>query len=1661
MKAKNKAQSQKRPMKKLIALWVVFAMLIVPFANYAGDKDGAKAESGAGAEVVTNNPDTNGTIIADNLAFTVETEEVTTTVPGEGGGDPVEVTSYVIQAKTGDALVQQQYTLLKNAQGFEAKPGESTTKPDAAEIANVSFGYVKVTDTINDTLSATDTTIVPFTDTDFIQIAKCTQNEKYAIYAKDDADAGEAAYKLQYVINITVVDAAFADNAGIYQTDTIAAISGETAYVLSSNVQFRASKQSEIAASSVRYFVTDRADAPVSELTKASNYKAYNAADYAALSAKRIYVYAGLISNQADNRVLAYKPLGNVYVSKDETAPNIECTKVEESSDQTVYTEIKNDYLEGNLYYGDKKYYRYVLKITDDAAQGQDATGVASVTAKIGDRVIASSDISKIAEDGTYAIVIQKSDANGTNVLSVTAKDYMGNERPYTCQTIIKQITDSITVTEAKLDDTNLLLSESTFKQVSSQKMITVKLSATKNIADKVAKVTLTNGTKTFFAEGANLTIASPSKKRVCEITARFFVPTDVTKTEILNGLKIRVYDSASGLIQTVDQSGTAKEYTLQNILYDAVAPEVTAAKIEVYVPAEGSTPERWDTIVTNALDTTKTFTTQRNQTYRYVVTVSDDINGSGVNPEEVKAGTSKFQRIGETNQYELGLGGMTSDSYTPYVTVADQAGNIHEAVILQTINKINDSISVDKVKITYTDDVGYVHDVTKSIADKLYNYTNKQHVMTVDVSSSCKIDAVTLYYQGGSVIGTIIKGNDNPDKNNRYHATIQIKLPEVLQNTFFRNMYLTVTDIREETDGKTIRYPNDTEKTLGDVLYDQTRPVITVTKDDKTNLDNEWHSSYRVNYSIKSGNSTSDESPLASAGYILKSGEEKAIDTKGQTAIAGQLTIPKSDSVAGTAVTFKAEDNCENSTGVRYFIKVDPEAPKIPTFTINDNAGKDGVCSVPVSGSVNVSVKISDNLTLKNATMTITDPQGKTTLVMLSNTVERENIEISDNYDLASLLKKELVDGNYKIVISATDKAGNNVTKSLTFKVDNTKPTVTAKIIDGTTAGKDKRSDYYAGEYDYYYREPVTLLFTCFDTNIDASNIVVTDSRDGGNSQAPLSVSWTKDAAGLYQTTCQIAGSGTHRIKIAAVDKAGNYADERQIDFVYDDKAPVVSAVINGGILYSESMGQLDLTSNPTIHFSVQDDIREDVNDFNYQLIKTLPDQLPVTADVLRTDNRSFSYSDEGEYEIHAYSIDMAGNKSAERVIKFRLDKEAPKLEISGAASGSSLQSGTTLTFTMTEAFWKDASGTITITRKAKDGASESTYKTIDVKPTGRVTRITQTLDETGEYKVTFTGKDRAGHTAENATYTVKIDTEKPVITLNGVKNNDKTTGQVEFQAQIEEDFYLTKTVSIDATRTYLDESNKEKTEPVKFTGYNPSADTTLIQNTFKDDGIYNIKITCKDAAGNQDVQEVSFTIDKTKPVVDEKVLAAYTGKLTAFTWDYDLDDIVQDLTVCDVHMYLNGGEYDGTSEIEDGAYEMKISAVDELGNETEETADFTLDTKAPTFIVTGVEDGDAKNEEYSIAVSLQLDEDTLDSVTLNGKAIEIKDGQATISVTEKGKYELSMKAHDEAGNEAEKTIHFTYGNNNHMVMYIIIAIAALLVIGGIFFVIVAKKKK
>ena len=111
------------------------------------------------------------------------------------------------------------------------------------------------------------------------------------------------------------------------------------------------------------------------------------------------------------------------------------------------------------------------------------------------------------------------------------------------------------------------------------------------------------------------------------------------------------------------------------------------------------------------------------------------------------------------------------------------------------------------------------------------------------------------------------------------------------------------------------------------------------------------------------------------------------------------------------------------------------------------------------------------------------------------------------------------LTDDTHEITITATDKAGNSVTETLTLVVDNTTPTVS---ITSPAEGAELTGT-------------VTIEFTATDTNL-ATVLLYID-----NAQFDV----TGETSYEWDTTS--VGDGDHTIKIVAIDEAGNM-EETQI---------------------------------------------------------------------------------------------------------------------------------------------------------------------------------------------------------------------------------------------------------------------------------------------------------------------------------------------------------------------------------------------------------------------------------------------------------------------------------------------------------------------------------
>ena len=1091
-------------------------------------------------------------------------------------------------------------------------------------------------------------------------------------------------------------------------------------------------------------------------------------------------------------------------------------------------------------------------------------------------------------------------------------------------------------------------------------------------------------------------------------------------------GVKFDYYSDASHTVEY----GT--------IICDYDEPVINAAKLQ-RTNASGV----WEDVPESDIENNQYYINPKETTqYRYYVDASDI--GSGIADTGVVCDNSLYTFAQSTEAGETGYVCYINPSTLPEtiagatsvnVSVSDKAGNVSATQKLPTLIKQTGATTISP-ELLDNGNLVDVSDVTLSIQ----HITNNTLILKVDVSSGASIMDVSFIANVNGVPTTfaaigVSNTHQIDSKLKVYSATYEFAIPANSDiNSIIANGSINVI-----TDDDAY----NASKSLRTILYDSTIPVFKATVGSTVCYLNQvnvgWQQSYDLNYTILSGEDANVESAIASAAYTIgntkpeyaKTNEE--ISVNGTDAlVSGVIAIPESATIDGTRVAITATDVAGNAAlngaNQQVYIKVDKTKPSIGDVSVTGYS----VHSVPIAGYPNVSAVVSDNLTLQSAEMKITYPNGE---------VKTATLSAKEQTGLSELISYQIADGapdgDYRVEINAKDMAGNDaVTKVTTFKLDNTKPVVTAAITSGTVGGKATRAD----GTDMYYRSDVGVTFTCSDENI--KGITVTDN------DSPVEVNWSA-ATG----TIIVSGEGRHVIKINAVDISGNKADEKQVEFIIDKSAPVISLALNG-LPYQESRGVVDCSGDSTVGVTVSD-LTVDASDFYYQVAITRPDQQTITSEYLQTQNRSFTFSDEGDYTMNFYTLDMANNQSATRSVSFRIDKTAPEVSISGTAGGGTSANSANVSFILKEAFWRDASGVITIYRKAGDGSEETLYKTINVTPTAYETVTTESLTETGVYRMEFTATDRIGHkSSTNQTFT--IDREAPVVTLTGVNNYDVTDKTVEFKAEINDDFYSSKTVSIEGTRT--DKNGKKNT--LSFSSFNQHGNPTVINESYADDGIYDITVTATDAAGNKHSSTVHFTIDKTAPVITG--LDDLDGRiLTAVDLDFDLDEMVSDLTVCEIHMYLNGSEYDGVSDIEDGSYTLLVTAEDELGHYSEKSVSFVLDTKPPVFIVTGVEDGEVKQADYSIDVSLQLDEDKLTEVTLNGQAIDISEDSAHIDVTKEGTYTLYMKAVDVAGNEAEQTIEFKYGKDVNVLLIVIIIIIAVLLVGGVIFFVIAKKKK
>ena len=788
---------------------------------------------------------------------------------------------------------------------------------------------------------------------------------------------------------------------------------------------------------------------------------------------------------------------------------------------------------------------------------------------------------------------------------------------------------------------------------------------------------------------------------------------------------------------------------------------------------------------------------------------------------------------------------------------------------------------------------------------------------------------------------------------------------------------------------------------------------------------------------------------------YVEEEGKDKAVvsgvDEKKITWIKGgmpgyyyaDVTVSKEGE---TTVILEARDEAGNYSGKDSIKFTIDSVPPVITLKVNGTEQTEASADAGYFARP-VTVDYAATDVKKDSS------ECKLTAVWVKNGTDDK--ETQTTQPLADGAKTFSTNAKYTLTYSAADYAGNVTTKKVTFIVDTVKPVVDLLIRDPENAAKfgTFQSSYSnpetgaAYKYAQYYNHDVVIGLRV--SEFFPHTISVTDNGTVVRTQDNFTKPETK--GGYYTAQYTASSEGEHTVVISSVDMSGNVASQQTVKFVIDKTAPVVSTTLNG-TTFSEGNDLRYLTSGGNVGVTVTDAYK-DANDLTRTLTVTPPGRGASTT-VSKVSEGVDNFSEEADYSVTYKAIDCAGNESQARTVTFRVDKNAPVLTITSDAIEGISTKKVTVTYTIQEAFYQDLESATVKVYKKIDGSAETLLRTVALKPTGQTSHFSETFEEDGEYRFDFEAKDKTQNAA-HASYTFSLDQTAPSLVLDGVKNYDKTTSDVDMQVKVTEAFYKSNKLTMDGSVVDIDQKKTAiETESFDVT----TGREVNLNRVFKDDGIYDIQVKSSDRAGNSSEQGVHFTIDKTAPVIGD--LSKYDGvRLNKFVWDIDEKELVRDLTVCDVTVYLDGTVYDGMSELADGSHVLKVTAVDELGNESSKEVSFLLDQIAPTIIVSGIEQGQRIEEATTINVSLQIDQDTLDSVELNGINQTISGNAASFKVEKSGDYNLVVKAHDDAGNESKLDWNFSFGKDFNWWWIVLIGGGALLLFLIIF--LIVKKKR
>ncbi|MBH0010625.1 Ig-like domain repeat protein [Pseudoalteromonas sp. NZS100_1] len=683
-------------------------------------------------------------------------------------------------------------------------------------------------------------------------------------------------------------------------------------------------------------------------------------------------------------------------------------------------------------------------------------------------------------------------------------------------------------------------------------------------------------------------------------------------------------------------------------------------------------------------------------------------------------------------------------------------------------------------------------------------------------------------------------------------------------------------------------------------------------------------------------------------------------VDTNGNWEVIPQADLNEGDNTIEVSVS----DEAGNTTTVTDTITLDTQAP---ILTIQ-NVGDISDLTPELQGTSN---EIGGTVTL-----TITDSQGAVQTI--------ETVIGSDGH-WAIEVSTALAQGEFSVVASITDAAGNESTANSSGNVDTITPVVT---VDALGLGNDST--------------PV-ISGTSTEPAGTVVNIVITDSN---GDEHPITA--TVDANGDWQATSPELPDGSYSVQASITDDAGNTGGAIQSGTL-DTLAPTLTL---------DTVGATN-DSTPTISGSSNAPVGTVINISVSDGTTTETFTATVQADGSWSADVPNALTD-GPLTIEASVSDSAGNTTTLSETA-TLNTTAPSISINALVDTND----TTPTINGTS----DAADDTTISLTFEDSAGNIT--TVDTTVTGGVWSVdAPSVLAEGEYTVTAEVDDGLGNIG-SATEAGEIDLTAPslVIVDNGVSNDTTPTISGTSDAPQGSEVTIVVTDSAGAQQTI--------TATVGGSGAWSVPVTTALA-----EGNFTVSASVSDAAGNEangtgagEVDTIAPTLVLTSPGSSNDITPTFSGTSDA------VEGTVINFTVVDdfgsSQTFTTTVDADGNFSVEvptalaEGPYTITANISDVAGNSTDITGNGTIDTTAPsvsvdapvltndtTPTVTGT--SDAPNS--TITVTFTDAANTTQSIDVQTDANGNWSATPTGTLAE-GDYSVSASITDAAGNTGTGT--------------------------------------